>query len=80
MGSSGIGIPELLILLMFALPAIGGTILWIWMIVDCATKEPSAGNDKLIWILIIGNPSRVFGQAHSKEGAGCLVKWASSAQ
>lgn len=32
---------------------IGGTILWIWMIVDCATKEPSEGNDKLIWILII---------------------------
>ena len=32
---------------------IGGTILWIWMIVDCATKEPSEGNDKLVWILII---------------------------
>ena len=32
---------------------IGGTILWVWMIVDCATKEPSEGNDKLIWILII---------------------------
>jgi len=26
---------------------------WIWSIVDCATKEPSEGNDKLIWILII---------------------------
>lgn len=32
---------------------IGGTILWIWVIVDCATKEPSEGNDKLIWIMII---------------------------
>ncbi|NLA40395.1 MAG: PLDc_N domain-containing protein [Smithella sp.] len=32
---------------------LGGTILWIWMIVDCATKEPSNGNDKLIWIVII---------------------------
>ena len=32
---------------------IGGTIFWIWMIVDCANKEPSEGNDKLIWILII---------------------------
>jgi len=21
--------------------------------VDCATKEPSAGNDKVIWILVI---------------------------
>jgi len=28
-------------------------VFWIWMLVDCATKEPSQGNDKLIWILII---------------------------
>jgi hypothetical protein len=26
---------------------------WIWMIVDCATNEPSIGNDKLVWIIII---------------------------
>jgi cytochrome bd-type quinol oxidase subunit 2 len=26
---------------------------WIWMIVDCATKEPSEGNDKVVWIVII---------------------------
>lgn len=26
---------------------------WIWMLVDCATKEPSQGNEKLVWILII---------------------------
>lgn len=26
---------------------------WIWMIVDCATNEPSEGNDKVIWILVI---------------------------
>ncbi len=36
----------------FAL-GIGGTVLWVWMIIDCATKEPSEGNDKLIWLLII---------------------------
>lgn len=37
------------------LPLIGlfGTILWIWMIVDCATHEPSESQDKLMWILII---------------------------
>jgi heme/copper-type cytochrome/quinol oxidase subunit 2 len=23
------------------------------MLIDCATKEPSEGNDKLIWIIII---------------------------
>ena len=26
---------------------------WIWMLIDCVTKEPSTGNDKLIWVLII---------------------------
>ncbi|MDA0733936.1 MAG: PLD nuclease N-terminal domain-containing protein [Chloroflexi bacterium] len=26
---------------------------WVWMIVDCATKEPDNGNTKLVWILII---------------------------
>ena len=44
---------SLLVFLVFAVLGIGGTILWIWMIVDCATKEKSEGNDKLIWILII---------------------------
>jgi hypothetical protein len=28
-------------------------VFWIWMLVDCATKEPSQGNDKVVWILII---------------------------
>jgi len=37
----------------FALLSLGLTVLWIWMIVDCATNEPSEGNDKLIWILVI---------------------------
>ena len=27
--------------------------LLIWMIVDCANNEPSKGNDKVIWILVI---------------------------
>ena len=30
-----------------------GTILWIWTIIDCVTRERSEGNEKLIWILII---------------------------
>jgi len=38
---------------LFFLIGIGGVALWIWMIVDCATREPSEGNDKLVWILII---------------------------
>ncbi len=30
-----------------------GMVLWIWMIIDCAMNEPSDGNDKLVWMLII---------------------------
>jgi membrane-bound ClpP family serine protease len=26
---------------------------WIWMLIDCITKESSEGNDKLIWTLVI---------------------------
>ncbi len=29
------------------------TIFWVWMVIDCATKEPVAGNSKVVWILII---------------------------
>jgi hypothetical protein len=37
----------------FLLIAVLGTIFWIWMLVDCATKEPSEGNEKIIWIIVI---------------------------
>jgi prolipoprotein diacylglyceryltransferase len=43
------GSSTLLVLLL----AVTGMIFWIWMIVDCATKEPNQGNDKIVWILII---------------------------
>ena len=26
---------------------------WVWMLIDCAANEPSEGNDKVIWILVI---------------------------
>lgn len=28
-------------------------IIWLWALIDCATKESSEGNDKIVWILII---------------------------
>jgi len=40
-------------ILLIVVLAIGGTVLWIWMIVDCATKEKAEGNEKLVWILVI---------------------------
>jgi len=49
----GIGPIELLILLVIGFFGIVGSIFWILVLIDCATNEPSDGNDKIIWILII---------------------------
>ena len=48
----GLGFPALLVLFM-VLFAIGTMALWIWMLVDCATKESDTGNNKIVWILVI---------------------------
>lgn len=41
----------LMIMLMFLFGA--AVLFWVWMIIDCATREPAEGNERLIWILII---------------------------
>ncbi|WP_417379445.1 PLDc N-terminal domain-containing protein [Gimesia sp.] len=28
-------------------------VLWIWMLIDCVKYEPSTGNEKIIWVLVI---------------------------
>jgi hypothetical protein len=38
---------------LFALLALGFFGLWLWALIDCATKEPAEGNDKVVWILVI---------------------------
>lgn len=43
----GIGIPELAVLLL----VFAGTAFWIWMIVECATKDKDP--DRLVWTIII---------------------------
>jgi hypothetical protein len=43
----------LFMLFMIFVVGILGTIFWFWMLIDCATNEPSQGNDKLVWIVII---------------------------
>lgn len=30
-----------------------GLVFWIWMLIDCLKYEPSEGNDKVIWVLVI---------------------------
>lgn len=29
------------------------TALWVWMLVDCLVNEPSEGNQKLVWVIVI---------------------------
>jgi hypothetical protein len=33
--------------------ALLATIFWIWTLTDCLTKEPSEGNDKVAWTILI---------------------------
>ena len=49
----GFGVAEIVILTVFCIFGVLGSIFWIWALVDCVTKEPSDDNDKTIWILII---------------------------
>jgi hypothetical protein len=49
----GIGFAELLVLLFFLVFVVAGTVVWIWSLVDCATKEADVGNQKVTWIIII---------------------------
>jgi hypothetical protein len=32
---------------------IAGTVLWIWMLIECLTKEGDEHNNRLIWTLVI---------------------------
>jgi hypothetical protein len=38
------GLPGLMIL---------ASIFWLWVLIDCVTKEPSEGNDKIVWTILI---------------------------
>jgi hypothetical protein len=42
-----------------------GFLFWVWMLVDCATKESNEGNTKIVWTIII-----VFANM-----VGALVYW-----
>ena len=47
----GLGFSDLLFILPFFGITIGGTGLWIAMLVDCVTKEADTGKNKVAWIL-----------------------------
>ena len=43
----------ILIFLVAGCAGIAATVLWIWMLVDCLVNEPSEGNDKVVWVLVL---------------------------
>lgn len=51
--SAPLGLPELVIILVMLLGGLVVTAFWIWMLVDCIQKEPSEGNDKVVWVIVI---------------------------
>ncbi len=40
---------EILVILLVLL----SHIFWVWMLVDCATKQSLKGNEKVVWVIII---------------------------
>ena len=47
-----VGLSEVLLILAFIVCILGGGF-WIWMLVECATKESDTGNTKVVWAIII---------------------------
>ncbi|ADE36348.1 MAG: PLDc N-terminal domain-containing protein [Methanohalophilus sp.] len=47
-----IAMPFFNIILLFGI-GIFGTLFWIWMLIDCITKETDRSNERLIWIIVI---------------------------
>ena len=49
----GIALFELLLIGLFSLVGLGLFVLWLVVLIDCIKNEPSEGNDKIIWVLVI---------------------------
>lgn len=45
--------PELVIVLVIGLLSLLMIGFWIWMLIDCITKESDQGNDKVVWVVVI---------------------------
>jgi hypothetical protein len=43
----------MILALAIALVAFFGFIFWLWMLVECVTKESDQGNTKIVWVIII---------------------------
>ena len=46
------GLLELIIMFVMLLVVLAGSLLWVWMLIDCVINEPS-GTNKIVWLLVI---------------------------
>jgi hypothetical protein len=37
----------------FGILSLASTIFWVWMLIECATKEKTDQNRQLVWIVVI---------------------------
>jgi len=51
--STGLPINTLLFVLVLLGIGVLGTTFWMWMLIECATKESNQGNTKIVWAIII---------------------------
>lgn len=49
----GIALAEMLFFGFFALVGLGLFVFWLVVLIDCVKNEPSEGNDKIVWVLVI---------------------------
>jgi len=49
----GVALLHLLLIGFFSLISLGLFVFWLVVLIDCIKNEPSEGNDKIIWILVI---------------------------
>jgi magnesium-transporting ATPase (P-type) len=52
-GKAAMLIGSFILVFLLGLVALSLLLFWIWMLVDCAMNEPSEGNDKIVWIVIM---------------------------
>lgn len=48
-----VGIFELMLVLVFLVTGLLGTVLWIWMLVHAILNQGLTDNERLIWVLVI---------------------------
>ena len=49
----GIALAEILFFGFISLIGLGLFVLWLLVLIDCIKNEPSEGNDKIVWVLVI---------------------------